>query len=126
MKLHEYQAKAILSRYGIKTPRGQVASSPQEAVAATKAMGGKAVLKAQVHAGGRGKAGGVKVAADPAEAGTFADAMIGTTLVTFQTGPQGAPVHQVNCVIRVRFGASGVRQVSVSRRALSFEMISQR
>ena len=59
------------------------------------AIGGKVVVKAQVHAGGRGKAGGVKVAADPAEAGAFADAMIGTTLVTFQTGPQGAPVHQV-------------------------------
>jgi len=95
MKLHEYQAKELLAGYGVPVPQGHVASSAAEATAAAEKLGGRAVVKAQVHAGGRGKAGGVKVAADPAEAGAFADAMIGTTLVTFQTGPQGAPVHQV-------------------------------
>ena len=95
MKLHEYQAKAILSRYGIKTPRGQVASSPQEAVAATKAMGGKAVLKAQVHAGGRGKVGGVKVVQSPGEAQQVAQAMLGQNLVTNQTDANGVPVNSV-------------------------------
>jgi succinyl-CoA synthetase beta subunit len=95
MKLHEYQAKAILSRYGIKTPRGQVANSPQEAVAATQAMGGKAVLKAQVHAGGRGKVGGVKVVQSPEEAQQVAEAMLGQNLVTNQTDANGVPVNSV-------------------------------
>jgi len=95
MKLHEYQAKAILSRYGINTPRGQVATTPGEARAATQALGGKAVLKAQVHAGGRGKAGGVKVAQSPDEAQQVAQAMLGQNLVTNQTGARGVPVNSV-------------------------------
>jgi succinyl-CoA synthetase beta subunit len=95
MKLHEYQAKAILARYGINTPKGQVATTPQEARAATQAMGGRAVLKAQVHAGGRGKVGGVKVVQSPAEAEQVARAMLGQNLVTNQTDAKGVPVNSV-------------------------------
>ncbi len=95
MKLHEYQAKEILAGYGVPVPESYVAASGSEAADAAAKLGGAAVVKAQVHAGGRGKAGGVKVVADPAEAAQFADSLIGSTLVTFQTGPQGAPVHKV-------------------------------
>jgi succinyl-CoA synthetase beta subunit len=95
MKLHEYQAKALLARFGVPVPEGSVASNAAEAADATKKLGGTSVVKAQVHAGGRGKAGGVKVVSSPDEAGAFAEKLIGTSLVTIQTGPQGAPVHQV-------------------------------
>ena len=95
MKLHEYQAKALLAPYGVPMPQGEVARSAQEAAAAAERLGGKAVVKAQVHAGGRGKAGGVKVAASAREAGEVAEVLIGASLVTAQTGPQGAPVHSV-------------------------------
>ena len=95
MKLHEYQAKDLLARYGVPVPQGFVARSASEAAELAGRLGGRAVVKAQVHAGGRGKAGGVKVAADAEEAGRIAGSLIGTTLVTFQTGPQGAPVHKV-------------------------------
>ncbi len=95
MKLHEYQAKELLARYGVPVPEAYVASSAAEAVEAAGRLGGRAVVKAQVHAGGRGKAGGVKVASDAAEAGTIAGSLIGTTLVTAQTGPGGAPVDRV-------------------------------
>jgi succinyl-CoA synthetase beta subunit len=95
MKLHEYQAKALLARFGVPVPQGSIASNAAEAVEATKKLGGTSVVKAQVHAGGRGKAGGVKVVSSPEEAGAFAEKLIGTSLVTIQTGPQGAPVHQV-------------------------------
>ena len=95
MKLHEYQAKRLLAAYGVPVPENYVASSGAEAAAAAERLGGRGVVKAQVHAGGRGKAGGVKVAATPAEAARIAEGLIGSTLVTFQTGPQGVPVHQV-------------------------------
>ena len=95
MKLHEYQAKAILATYGVPMPGSGVASTPEEAKAAAEKLGGRAVVKAQVHAGGRGKAGGVKVAGNADDAAAIAKELIGITLVTFQTGPQGAPVHQV-------------------------------
>ena len=95
MKLHEYQAKQLLAAYGVPVPQNYVASSGAEAAEAAERLGGRGVVKAQVHAGGRGKAGGVKVASTPAEAAQFAESLIGSTLVTFQTGPQGVPVHQV-------------------------------
>ena len=95
MKIHEYQAKAIFARYGIPVPGGVVAASPEEARQATESLGGSAVLKAQVHAGGRGKSGGVKVVRSPEEAETTAQAMLANNLVTNQTGPEGVPVHQV-------------------------------
>jgi len=96
MNLHEYQAKALFSEYAITIPRGQVASSPHEARAAALALGGPAwVVKAQAHTGGRGKAGGVKLADTPDQVESLAEAMLGMTLVTAQTGPAGLPVHQV-------------------------------
>ncbi len=95
MKIHEYQAKEIFARYGIPVPQGAVVSNAAEARAATERLGGRAVIKAQVHAGGRGKAGGVKVAQSSADAADAADAMLSTNLVTNQTGPEGVPVDQV-------------------------------
>jgi succinyl-CoA synthetase beta subunit len=95
MKLHEYQAKEIFSRYGITIPRGRVVSTPPEARRAAEELGGGAVLKAQVHAGGRGKAGGVKVVRSPDEAEQAAQRMLGQNLVTHQTDSQGVPVNSV-------------------------------
>jgi len=96
MNLHEYQAKELFTRYGVAVPRGKVAGSAAEAGTAAEALGGSLwVVKAQVHAGGRGKAGGVKVCKTVAEVKAATDAMLGTRLVTKQTGPEGLPVHQV-------------------------------
>ncbi|MCX8213542.1 MAG: ADP-forming succinate--CoA ligase subunit beta [SAR202 cluster bacterium] len=95
MKIHEYQAKTILGKGGVAVPEGEVATTPEEARAVATRLGRKAVVKAQVHAGGRGKAGGIKVVSTPQEAEDAANALLGTTLVTFQTGPEGAPVNSV-------------------------------
>lgn len=95
MKLHEYQAKALFSKYGMVVPRGGVAATPQEARDVAQGLAGPCVVKAQVHAGGRGKAGGIRLVATPREAERAAAAMLGTRLVTAQTGPAGAPVSQV-------------------------------
>jgi succinyl-CoA synthetase beta subunit len=96
MNLHEYQSKALFAEYGIPVPKGQVATSPVEAKTAAAALGGKLwVVKAQVHAGGRGKAGGVKLAKSPAEVEQHAKAMLGTRLATHQSGPEGLPIDYV-------------------------------
>lgn len=95
MKVHEYQAKALMAKYGIPVPKGGVASTPEEAKKVATDLGGKVVVKAQVHAGGRGKAGGVKVVGNPEEAAEFTKSILGTQLVTFQTGPEGVPVGSV-------------------------------
>ena len=95
MKIHEYQAKEVLARYGINVPSSRLAISAEEAGQATQDLGGKAVLKAQVHAGGRGQGGGIKVVNSPDEARPAAAAMLGSNLVTHQTGPEGAPVSHV-------------------------------
>jgi succinyl-CoA synthetase beta subunit len=96
MNLHEYQAKEVFSAYGIPVPTGRVAATPDEAVAAAEALGGQVwVVKAQVHAGGRGKAGGVKLARDTNAVREAAKAMLGTRLATKQTGPEGLPVDRV-------------------------------
>ncbi|MQA31436.1 MAG: ADP-forming succinate--CoA ligase subunit beta [Luteitalea sp.] len=96
MKIHEYQAKAILARYGVPVPRGEVAFNSVEAGDIARRLGGSvAVVKAQIHAGGRGKGGGVKLATSPDEAEAMARAMIGMTLVTHQTGPEGRVVGRV-------------------------------
>jgi succinyl-CoA synthetase beta subunit len=89
MKIHEYQAKELLRGYGIPVPRGKAASTPDEARSAAEELQGKAVVKAQIHAGGRGKGGGIKPAASPDEAFTAARAILGMQLVTHQTGPEG-------------------------------------
>jgi succinyl-CoA synthetase beta subunit len=95
MKIHEFQAKGILARYSVPVPRGEVARTPKEAEAAAKEIGGSVVVKAQIHAGGRGKGGGVKVAKDPAEAAEVARKILGMRLVTHQTGPEGRIVQRV-------------------------------
>jgi len=111
MNLHEYQSKQLFAKYGIPVPLGQVASTPDEAVAAAETLGGTLwVVKAQVHAGGRGKAGGVKVAKDAAAVRAATESMLGTTLVTHQTGPEGLPVHQVY----VEQGSKIVREIYLS------------
>src|SRR5690606_30845227 len=97
MNLHEYQAKLLLSEYGIPVPPGKPAHSVKEALrAAAELPGGGWVVKAQVHAGGRGKAGGVKLVKTREELEDAVKAMLGTRLVTHQSGPQGKPV---NCVL---------------------------
>ncbi|MBD3275533.1 MAG: ADP-forming succinate--CoA ligase subunit beta [Candidatus Marinimicrobia bacterium] len=96
MKIHEFQAKEILRKYGVPVPKGHVAKSPNEAEQAAKQLGGgTVVVKAQIHAGGRGKGGGVKIAKDPAEAKKYAGEILGMNLVTHQTGPEGKEVNQV-------------------------------
>jgi succinyl-CoA synthetase beta subunit len=95
MKIHEYQAKSLLSEFGIPVPRGALAATPAEAGSIAAELGGKVAIKAQVYAGGRGKAGGIKVANTPEEAEKLAAQMLGTRLVTYQTTPEGAPVSEV-------------------------------
>ena len=95
MKIHEYQAKALLAKYGIPIPRGRVAFTPKEAREIAVEIGSKAIVKAQVYAGGRGKAGGIKTVSNPVEAETAAGQLIGSRLVTYQTGPEGMPVSKV-------------------------------
>jgi succinyl-CoA synthetase beta subunit len=111
MNLHEYQAKDVFRNYGIAVPAGRVAASAEEAVQAAEALGGSIwVVKAQVHAGGRGKAGGVKVARDLETVRSAAQAMLGTRLATKQTGPEGLPVETVY----VESGSEIEREIYVS------------
>ena len=95
MKVHEFQAKEIFSRYGIPVPRGYVATTPEDVARFVSDLGGMGVVKAQVHAGGRGQGGGIKLVNSPQEAEEFATSLIGSNLVTPQTGPDGVPVNQV-------------------------------
>jgi succinyl-CoA synthetase beta subunit len=95
MKIHEYQAKALLATYGVPVPRGQLALTVDEAEKAAKEIGGSVVVKAQIHAGGRGKGGGVKVARNAQEARGYAEKILGMTLVTHQTGPEGRVVRRL-------------------------------
>src|SRR5213079_2228977 len=96
MKIHEYQGKELLRKFGVPVPRGLVARSPEEAYHAAKELGTEVVVvKAQIHAGGRGKGGGVKLARSADDAETIARSMIGMTLVTHQTGPEGRVVGRV-------------------------------
>jgi succinyl-CoA synthetase beta subunit len=95
VNIHEYQAKDILKRFGVPIPLGKIASTPQEAKAAAVELGGRCVVKAQIHAGGRGKAGGVKLASSPEDAEKKASEILGKSLVTHQTGPEGRQVRKV-------------------------------
>ncbi|MDE2953571.1 MAG: acetate--CoA ligase family protein, partial [Gemmatimonadota bacterium] len=95
MKIHEYQAKEVLKSFGVPVPNGAVARTPEEAESIAKDLGGAVVVKAQIHAGGRGKGGGIKLAADPAEAREAASEIIGMQLVTPQTGSEGQKVKSV-------------------------------
>jgi succinyl-CoA synthetase beta subunit len=95
MKIHEYQGKALLARYAVPVPRGEVARTVDEAESAAKKIGGSVVVKAQIHAGGRGKGGGVKIANNADEARAIAEKMLGMTLITHQTGPEGRVVQRL-------------------------------
>ncbi len=95
MKIHEYQAKSLLAHYGVPVPRGAAARTPEEAGKAAEQIGGRAVIKAQIHGGGRGKAGGIKTAETPKQAEEIARSLLGKNLVTHQTGPEGLPVNVV-------------------------------
>ena len=96
MKIHEYQAKEIFRRFGVPTPRGEMVTTPDQARAVAERLGTKiVVVKAQIHAGGRGKAGGVKLAKSPADAANLAKSMMGMKLVTPQTGPAGRIVQRL-------------------------------
>ncbi len=95
MNLHEHQAKALLAEYGVATPRGRVAFTAEESVAAAEDLGYPVVVKAQIHAGGRGKAGGVRLARDADAVRAAAEALLGSTLVTKQTGPEGRVVRRL-------------------------------
>ncbi|MCS6816118.1 MAG: ADP-forming succinate--CoA ligase subunit beta [Blastocatellia bacterium] len=93
MRIHEYQAKELLKRYGVAIPRGEAITTPDAARAVAEKLGGRVVVKAQIHAGGRGKAGGIRLADSPERAYELAREMLGMTLVTPQTGPQGRVVR---------------------------------
>jgi len=95
MKIHEYQAKAILAEFGVPVPRGRVVATPAEAGDIARELGGTVVVKAQIHAGGRGKGGGVKLAKSPGEAEQVASEILGMMLKTHQTGPEGQRVKRV-------------------------------
>jgi succinyl-CoA synthetase beta subunit len=95
MKIHEYQAKVLLAKFGVPVPRGEVVYTVEEAEAAAKKIGGSVVVKAQIHAGGRGKGGGVKVAKDAADAAEIAKRILGMNLITHQTGPEGRLVQRL-------------------------------
>jgi succinyl-CoA synthetase beta subunit len=96
MNIHEYQAKKLLAEYGVAVPRGQIAHTPPEAEAAAEELGGPVwVVKAQIHAGGRGKAGGIKIVRSAGQVREAAESLLGKTLVTHQTGPEGKEVRRV-------------------------------
>src|SRR5881296_3095800 len=110
MKIHEYQAKSILAKHNVRVPRGEVAYTKEEARNIAKRLGSLVVVKAQIHAGGRGKGGGVKLAKSPAEAEKIAGDMLGKKLVTHQTGPAG---RVVSCVL-VEEGLQMARELYLS------------
>jgi succinyl-CoA synthetase beta subunit len=95
LKIHEYQAKEILKKFGVETPHGRLATTPEEAKSIAEEIGGGVIVKGQIHAGGRGKAGGVKLAGSPEEAQRVAAEILGKILVTHQTGPEGKQVRKV-------------------------------
>jgi len=120
MNIHEYQAKQLLARFGVAVPRGGVAYTPSEAEKAAKGLGGKLwVVKAQIHAGGRGKAGGIRPAKSTAEVREAAKALLGATLVTKQTGPAGKEVKRVyveeGCAVARELYASVLLDRATSR-----------
>lgn len=116
MKIHEYQAKAIFEKFGIKIPRGMPAFSKEEALAACDYIGYPCVIKAQIHAGGRGKGGGVRLANSPQEARQIIDALYGKPLVTVQTGPEGMVVQRLLIEERVNIAREFYVGIAIDRR----------
>jgi len=117
LKIHEYQAKEILRRYGVATPRGRVTDDPAAAAAICEELGGRCVVKAQIHAGGRGKGGGVKLAESPARAAELAASILGMRLVTPQTGPEGQLVRKVLLEEALDIAAEVYLAVTLDRQA---------
>ena len=109
MKIHEYQGKAVLRKFGVKVPDGEPAFTPEEAVAIGNRLGYPCVVKSQIHAGGRGKGGGVKLARTRDEVMEIAERMLGMTLVTHQTGPEGRVVKRV--LIEQGMNLEGAREM---------------
>ena len=117
MKIHEFQAKEILASHGVPVPRGEVAVTPIEARNAAERLGGAVVVKAQIHAGGRGKAGGVVLASSPGEAETAAERLLGSHLVTHQTGPEGSVVRRILVEERTSIGRELYVGIVLDRKA---------
>src|SRR5689334_21149873 len=120
MNIHEYQAKEVLRKFGVATLKGKVATTPEEAVQAAKDMGGSVwVVKAQIHAGGRGKGGGVKLAISLDEVRAHAQKILGMNLVTHQTGPEGKKVLKIfieqGCQIKKEYYVAALLDRAVSR-----------
>ena len=120
MNIHEYQAKELLRQFGVTTLKGQVATTADEAVSAAKNLGGSVwVVKAQIHAGGRGKGGGVKVAKSLDQVRTHAENILGMNLVTHQTGPEGKTVHKIlieeGCAIEKEYYVAALLDRETSR-----------
>jgi succinyl-CoA synthetase beta subunit len=117
MKIHEYQAKALLAQHGVAIPRGEVAFSKEAAFEIAQKLGGTVIVKAQIHAGGRGKAGGVKLAQSPGEAAEIAGKMLGRNLVTAQTGPGGREVKRVLIEEGLKIGTEYYLGIVIDRSA---------
>jgi succinyl-CoA synthetase beta subunit len=117
MKIHEFQAKAILAAYGVPVPRGEVVTTSVEAGRAAERLGGAVVLKAQIHAGGRGKAGGVVLVSSPQDAEAAAQRLIGSRLITHQTGPEGRVVKRILVEEQVTISRELYAGIALDRRA---------
>src|SRR5258706_2697786 len=125
MNIHECQARQVLGRFGVPVPKGQPASTADEAAEAFESLGqSKAVIKAQIHAGGRGKAGGVKLISSAAEARDFASKILGQPLITHQTGPQGRVVRRVYVEQASQIARELYLAMLVDRRAESVAVIA--
>ena len=126
MKIHEYQAKAILSNYGVTVPRGKVACTIEEAWKIAQELGGLVVVKAQIHAGGRGKGGGIRLAHTPEEARAIADSILGMQLVTHQTGPEGQTVKRVLVEEGLKIKQEYYLGIAIDRDAAQVVMMASR
>jgi succinyl-CoA synthetase beta subunit len=124
MHIHEYQAKEILSSYGIPIPRGLVALTSDQVERAAKMMGGRCVVKAQIYAGGRGKAGGIRLVLHPEEAQEFGKELFGRTLVTRQTGPQGLKVRRILVEEAVEIAREFYLSITLDRESSRYMLIA--
>src|SRR5512142_2544229 len=124
MNIHEYQAKEILATYGIPIPRGRVALTSDQVERAAKMMGGRCVVKAQIYAGGRGKAGGVRLVHHPEQAQDYAKELFGKTLVTPQTGPEGLKVRRILVEEAVDIAREFYLSITLDRSASRYVLIA--
>ena len=124
MNIHEYQAKEILSSYGIPIPRGRVALTSDQVERAAKMMGGRCVIKAQIYAGGRGKAGGIRLIHHPEEAQEFAKELFGRNLITRQTGPNGLKVRRILVEEAVEIARELYLSITLDRKSSRYVLIA--